>query len=97
MGIFGALGHALDSIYCMQGVGMAHVIAEVATVYVSGHLHSAFGEKLHRVHTIEKSQRYLTELETAAWKDDRRFRIITVDSGCLSFGDFYFKTSYIVR
>lgn len=92
MGIFGALGHALDSIYCMQGVGMAHVIAEVATVYVSGHLHSAFGEKLHRVHTIEKSQRYLTELETAAWKDDRRFRIITVDSGCLSFGDFYFNT-----
>eukprot|EP00889_Picochlorum_renovo_P007462 jgi/Picre1/34492/NNA_001960.t1 len=74
------------------GVGMAHVIAEVATVYVSGHLHSAFGEKLHRVHTIEESQRYLTELETAAWKDDRRFRIITVDSGCLSFGDFYFNT-----
>lgn len=92
MGIFGALRHAFDSMYCMQGVGMAHVIAEVATVYVSGHLHSAFGEKLHRVHTIEESQRYLTELETAAWKDDRRFRIITVDSGCLSFGDFYFNT-----
>lgn len=34
----------------------------------------------------------LTELETAAWKDARRFRVLAVDSGHLSFADYYLQT-----
>lgn len=33
-----------------------------------------------------------TELETAAWKDARRFRLLAVDSGHLSFTDYYLQT-----
>lgn len=32
------------------------------------------------------------ELETAAWKDARRFRLLAVDSGHLSFADYYLQT-----
>ena len=35
---------------------------------------------------------YLAELETAAWKDDRRFRLLAVDRGALSFADLFFHT-----
>ena len=34
----------------------------------------------------------LLELETAAWKDDRRFRLLTVDNGTFSFTDLMFNT-----
>ena len=34
----------------------------------------------------------LLELETAAWKDDRRFRLMTVDNGTFSFTDLMFNT-----
>jgi len=34
----------------------------------------------------------LLELETAAWKDDRRFRLMTVDDGTFSFTDLMFNT-----
>jgi hypothetical protein len=34
----------------------------------------------------------LAELETAAWKDDRRFRLLSVDGGVLSFADLFFNT-----
>ncbi len=35
---------------------------------------------------------HLAELETAAWKDDRRFRLLMVDGGALSFSDLYLNT-----
>lgn len=35
---------------------------------------------------------YLAELETAAWKDARRFRILAVDNNSLSFADYYLQT-----
>lgn len=31
-------------------------------------------------------------METAAWKDDRRFRLLTVDNGTFSFTDLMFNT-----
>ena len=34
----------------------------------------------------------LLEMETAAWKDDRRFRLLTVDNGTFSFTDLMFNT-----
>lgn len=34
----------------------------------------------------------MAELETAAWKDDRRFRIMAEDGGALSFADLFFHT-----
>ena len=40
----------------------------------------------------EFSAAHLAELETAGWKDDRRFRVLTVDRGTLSFSDLYFNT-----
>ena len=40
---------------------------------------------------------HLAELETAGWKDDRRFRLLTVDRGALSFSDLYFNTPTKVR
>ena len=91
IGLLGALRHALGSVYSMDN-SMAKIVLDVSHVYVSGHLHAAFGEKLHRVHAVSES--YLTELETAAWKDDRRFRILVIeqDAQCLSFEDLYFNT-----
>jgi len=35
---------------------------------------------------------HLAELETAAWKDDRRFRVISADQGVLSFVDLFMHT-----
>ena len=35
---------------------------------------------------------HMAELENAAWKDDRRFRVLTFDKGAFSFADFFFHT-----
>ena len=35
---------------------------------------------------------HLAELETAAWKDDRRFRLLSLDGGDLAFVDLSFHT-----
>lgn len=34
----------------------------------------------------------MAELETAAWKDDRRFRLLSLDGGVLTFSDLLFHT-----
>ncbi len=34
----------------------------------------------------------MAELENAAWKDDRRFRIMSVDHGVFSFVDLFMHT-----
>lgn len=59
--------------------------------HVNGHLHSVFGQRLHMMHK-SYAQGRLLELETAAWKDDRRFRLMTVDNGTFSFTDLMFNT-----
>ena len=51
-----------------------------------GHLHDAFGNHLHRSHEGDAST--LLELETTDWKIRRRFRIVAIDDGHLSFADF---------
>ena len=44
---------------------------------------------------------HLAELESSAWKDDRRFRLLVADRGALSFSDLYLNTpskaGYILR
>jgi hypothetical protein len=35
---------------------------------------------------------HLAELESTAWKDDRRFRVLVADAGALSFADLYLNT-----
>ncbi|CAL8465131.1 g4666 [Coccomyxa elongata] len=61
------------------------------TAYVSGHLHAVFGQRVHRLHSAPDGG-HLAELENAAWKDDRRFRVLTFDKGSFSFADFFFHT-----
>ena len=97
LGLGGALRHAVGSIQCLDHPVARH-ISQTAHVYLCGHLHGLFG-RLHTVHTVggsggDEAPRRLTELESTAWKDERRFRILAVDeaSQCVSFADFYFNT-----
>ena len=80
---------ATSSAHASQGL-VTLLLNHKAAVYVSGHLHAAFGEKLHAVHSFHNS--FLAELESAAWKDDRRFRILALDFGAFSFIDLYLHT-----
>ena len=53
---------------------LAQLLAEHnVSAVLSGHLHGSFGQRLHRLHSTPAGG-YMAELETAAWKDDRRFR-----------------------
>ncbi|KAK9799709.1 hypothetical protein WJX73_001391 [Symbiochloris irregularis] len=63
---------------------------EVA-VFLSGHLHSSLGQRSHHIYRTP-THGVFAELETAAWKDARRFRLLAVDSGHLSFADYYLQT-----
>ncbi|CAF0716595.1 unnamed protein product [Adineta steineri] len=58
-----------------------------AIVYLNGHLHAGF-KHLYNLHSDG-----LLELELGDWKSNRRFRIVTIDSGILSFEDFRFNQS----
>lgn len=60
--------------------------------YLSGHLHAAFGQRLHALHAMPGSTRRFADLESTAWKDDRRFRLLAVDHGQLTFVDLFFHT-----
>eukprot|EP00891_Asterochloris_glomerata_P003733 jgi/Astpho2/3733/Aster-04917 len=74
--------------------------------YLNGHLHGAFGKQLHRMHkagpagqvlglkacSFRVQPGYLLELEAAAWKDQRRFRVAAVDQGRLAFADLHLVT-----
>ncbi len=42
--------------------------------------------------TIRGSAGHMAELENAAWKDDRRFRLLSIDGGVLSFVDLFMHT-----
>ncbi|CAF3466928.1 unnamed protein product [Rotaria sp. Silwood1] len=53
-------------------------------VYLNGHLHSGIK------HLYARHSNGLLELELGDWKDNRRFRIVTIDSGILSFEDVRF-------
>lgn len=92
LGGLGGLLHATGSVHTMQGVAAA--LADHADAYVSGHLHTLFGEKLHRLQPSPASpeKHFLAELETGAWKDDRRFRIMVLEPSAKAFADLYFVT-----
>ncbi|CAF0901873.1 unnamed protein product [Adineta ricciae] len=59
-------------------------LMEHAVAYLNGHLHSGIK------HLYARHSNGLLELELGDWKDNRRFRLITLDSGILSFEDFRF-------
>ncbi|CAF3963454.1 unnamed protein product, partial [Rotaria sp. Silwood2] len=56
-------------------------------VFLNGHLHSL------RKHLYARHSDGLLELELEDWKVNRKFRIVTIDAGILSFGDFRFGQS----
>ncbi|CAF4143728.1 unnamed protein product [Rotaria sordida] len=60
-------------------------IMKYGLVYINGHLHSGIK------HLYAHHANSLLELELGDWKDKRRFRILTIDSGLLSFEDFRFS------
>ncbi|CAF2727309.1 unnamed protein product [Rotaria sp. Silwood2] len=60
-------------------------IMKYGIAYLNGHLHSGIK------HLYARHSNGLLELELGDWKDKRRFRILTIDSGLLSFEDFRFS------
>jgi len=61
-----------------------------AAAFLSGHLHDLFSHRLHAVHPGPDGGN-LAELESTAWKDERRFRVVVADRGALAFCDLYFR------
>ncbi|KAJ9534598.1 hypothetical protein QJQ45_022185, partial [Haematococcus lacustris] len=79
--------------------GVAGVLgAGDASAYLCGHLHTVFGDRLHRLHDKPDGQAggggqraYLAELMAADWKSARALRLITLDPQAgLSFTDLRF-------
>jgi hypothetical protein len=73
------------------------------SLVVSGHLHDAFGQRLHGFHALQEphrpptapdapaqAQQRLLEAEAADWKFRRRFRIISMQGDAVSFTDARF-------
>ena len=56
-------------------------IMEGGMVYLSGHLHT-LGELAPKMYTIHRSG--TPEYELGDWKENRRFRVLTIDIGILS-------------
>lgn len=89
----------LQSWHSTDGL-LSELAAGGSDLYVSGHLHAAFGEALHAVHEVDvgrdgpdaPSRRRLVELEATSWKEDRRVRWLVADaaSGAVSFVDAHF-------
>ncbi len=97
VGLRGALAHAFGGTGCLDHP-VTELIARKADMYLCGHLHSLFG-RLHRVHDVRDGHEggRLCELEAAAWKDQRSFRVVVIDDvpngpTCAAFGDYYFLT-----
>lgn len=78
-GVVSQRGKRLEDVLLKHGVA----------AYFCGHLHEKFGNQLHRIWGSEKA--HLGELESADWKVTRRFRIVAVDNGALSFVDLLYK------
>lgn len=97
VGVYGALSHAFfGGVGCLDHP-VADLIARNANVYLCGHLHSLFG-RLRRVHEAPSGHEggRLHELEAAAFKDQRSFRILAIDSmagsTCASVAEYQFLT-----
>ncbi|EFJ51718.1 hypothetical protein VOLCADRAFT_87455 [Volvox carteri f. nagariensis] len=72
------------------------------SAYLAGHLHGAFGRKLHRLHAgpiagtgaaDDNPRGHMLELEMVDWKYARTVRLLTVDpgpGGAVGFADFQF-------
>ncbi|CAF0777759.1 unnamed protein product [Didymodactylos carnosus] len=59
-------------------------------VYLNGHLHAGIP------HLYAHHSSGLLELELADWKQHRRFRLVTIDSGLLAFRDFQFNNQKLI-
>lgn len=66
--------------------GINHIMSK-GLVYLNGHLHSGIK------HLYARHSNGLLELELGDWKRKRRFRIITIDGGLLSFEDYRYGQS----
>ncbi|CAF3775166.1 unnamed protein product [Rotaria magnacalcarata] len=64
--------------------GLDHIM-KYGIVYLNGHLHSGIK------HLYARHSNGLLDIELGDWKRQRRFRIMTIDSGLLSFEDFRFS------
>ncbi|CAF3242403.1 unnamed protein product [Rotaria socialis] len=64
--------------------GLDHIMKD-GIAYLNGHLHSGIK------HLYARHSNGLLDIELGDWKRQRRFRIITIDSGLLSFEDFRFS------
>ena len=66
------------------------LIRNRVSAYLCGHLHEVFGYQLYKIHGNPESG-FLAELEAGDWKFARRFRIVAIDGGILSFADLRYK------
>ncbi|KRT85365.1 hypothetical protein AMK59_726 [Oryctes borbonicus] len=80
-------GHFPTScIVATEGKGVKSIIGQLdqSLVYVCGHLHT-LGGIVPNMYTLQKSG--FLELELGDWKDNRKYRLMAIDHGLLSFVD----------
>lgn len=80
-------GHFPTScIVATEGKGVKSIIGQLdqSLAYVCGHLHT-LGGLVPNMYTLQKDG--FLELELGDWKDNRRFRLMAIDHGLLSFID----------
>ncbi|GJQ65555.1 hypothetical protein Trydic_g7655 [Trypoxylus dichotomus] len=80
-------GHFPTScIVATEGKGVKSIIGELdqSLVYVCGHLHT-LGGVVPNMYTLQKSG--FLELELGDWKNNRKYRLMAIDHGLLSFVD----------
>ncbi|XP_040571816.1 transmembrane protein 62 [Lepeophtheirus salmonis] len=82
-------GHYPTSTIYSVNPGIRELMASHGFVYVCGHFHTLnnFVTKMYSQHSSG-----LLELELGDWKDNRLFRIMTVDRGTFSFADFRYNS-----
>lgn len=85
----------------LQQVLLEHDVA----AHINGHLHGGFGGRMHKLLTKPPSpseqqqgqagkstpQVKLAHLETSDWKHLRRWRLMAVDAGIVTFADLYYS------
>lgn len=98
MNISSVMKSDLDSINLMFGHYPTSVIHQSdflrdfishGLVYLSGHLHDLAFFKMHNMYTFHDGKNL--ELELVDWKNNRKFRILAIDNGTLSFTDVLFN------
>eukprot|EP01135_Chromosphaera_perkinsii_P001635 Nk52_evm12s208 gene=Nk52_evmTU12s208 len=89
------MGHYPLSVLTSQtavhsGMSVQQLLDRHASMYFCGHLHTLFGlvPKMHMRH-----RGGMLELEVGDWKDHRKYRIVVIDNGLVSFVDLKFPSS----